>query len=132
MLGWKHIDDIAAHTKSAAMEIDFVTLVLHFDETFDHFALSHVVTDAHGQNHLVVLVAVTDTIDTGDCRYDDAITAFQQAFGRRKPHLLDMFIDCRILLNEQVARRNVGFRLVVVVIGNEVLDRVIREKLAEL
>ena len=94
-------------------------------------ALTHAITDAHGQNHLVILVAITDAIDAGNRGDDYAISAFEQTLGGGKPHLLDVLVDCRVFFNEQVARRNVGFRLVVVVIGDKVLDRVLREKLTE-
>ncbi len=43
-----------------------------------------------------------------------------------------MLVDRGVLLDIQVARRNVGLGLVVVVIGDEVLDRVLGEELAEL
>ena len=45
---------------------------------------------------------------------------------------LDLVIDGGVLLDEGVRLRDVGLGLVVVVVGNEVLHRVIREKLAEL
>ncbi len=50
----------------------------------------------------------------------------------RKAHLLDVLVDRGILLDEEVARWDVGLGLVVVVIGDEVLDRVLRKELAEL
>ena len=37
-----------------------------------------------------------------------------------------------VLFDEQIALRDVGLGLVIVVVANEVLDRVVREKLAEL
>ena len=48
------------------------------------------------------------------------------------PHLFDMFIDGRILLDEEVPRRHVGFRLIEVVVGNKVFDGVLREEVAHL
>ena len=56
------------------------------------------------------------------------IGPFQQRLGGRQPHLLDMLVDRRVLLDEQVSRRHVGFRLIVVVIRHEVLDGVLREE----
>ena len=43
-----------------------------------------------------------------------------------------MLIDRRVFLDIRITRRNVGFRLIVVVIGYEVFDRVIGEELPHL
>ena len=43
-----------------------------------------------------------------------------------------MIIDRSIFLNKRIRRRHIGFRLIVVVVGNEILYRVIREKRLEL
>ena len=128
----KNIDHIAAHTKNPTMEIDFVALILHFDQALDDFPLPHAVTDSHGQNHFVILVAIADTVNTRNRRDNDAIAAFQQAFGRRKAHLLDMIVDRRVFLDKQITSRNIGFRLIVVVVRNEVLNRVFRKELPKL
>ena len=56
----------------------------------------------------------------------------EQRLGRREPHLLDVLVDRGVLLDVGVGRRHVGLGLVVVVVGDEVLDRVVREELPEL
>ncbi len=43
-----------------------------------------------------------------------------------------MLVDRGILLDVRIRRRHVGLRLVIVVVRDEVLDRVVREELAEL
>jgi hypothetical protein len=43
-----------------------------------------------------------------------------------------VLVDRAVLLDEQVALRDVGLGLVVVVVADEVLDRVLRKELAEL
>ncbi len=43
-----------------------------------------------------------------------------------------MFIDRRILLDIGIGRRHIGFRLVIVIVGNEIFDRVLRKELLEL
>jgi hypothetical protein len=45
-------------------------------------------------------------------------------------HLLDVFVDARILLDVQVLRRHIGFGLVVIVVGDEILDRILGKELA--
>ena len=46
--------------------------------------------------------------------------------------LLDLLVDRSVLLDEGVGRGDVGLGLVVIVVGNEVHHRVVREKLLEL
>ena len=48
------------------------------------------------------------------------------------PHLIDRIVDGRVLGNVRVALGNIGFRLVVIVVADEILHRVVGEKLFEL
>jgi hypothetical protein len=61
-----------------------------------------------------------------------ASLALQQRLGRRQPHLLDVLVDRAVLVDEGVRRGDVGLGLVVVVVADEVLDRVVREEGLEL
>ena len=46
--------------------------------------------------------------------------------------LIDLLVDGTVFFNIGIRLRNVRFRLIVIVVGNEVFHGVIREKLAEL
>jgi hypothetical protein len=132
VLGGKDIDHVAAYAKGAAPEVGLVALVLHVGQPLDDRALTHAVADAHGEDHLLIFLAITETIDARNGGNDHAITPFEQALGGGETHLFDVFIDRRVLFDEQVARRNVGLGLVVIVIGDEILDRMVGKELAEL
>ena len=56
----------------------------------------------------------------------------KQRVRRRVAKSLDLGVDRRVLLDEGVGLRNVRLGLVVVVVRDEVLDRVVRHELAEL
>ena len=56
----------------------------------------------------------------------------EQRGRRRVAQPVDVVVDRRVLLDVEVGLRDVGLGLVVVVVGDEVLDRVLREELAEL
>ena len=60
------------------------------------------------------------------------VVAFQQRARRRMAHAVDLLVDGGFLLDIGVGARDVGLRLVVVVIGDEVLDRVVGEERLEL
>ena len=75
----------------------------------------------------MVIARITDTVNRRHGSDDDHVRPFQQGLGGRQAHLLDVFVDARILLDEQIAAGDVGLRLVVVVIRNKILDRVLRK-----
>ena len=132
VLGREHVDRVAAHAERATREVDLVARVLHADQLRDHVALAHLVAHAQRHHHLVVVARVADAVDRAHRGHDHDVAALQQALGRRQPHLLDVFVDRAVLLDVQVALRHVGLGLVVVVVADEVLDRVLRKELAEL
>ena len=64
--------------------------------------------------------------------YNVCYTKLLRRPGGTVPHLVDLLVDRGVLLDEGVGLRKVGFGLVVVVIGDEVLDRVVGEEILEL
>ncbi len=132
VLGRKDVQHVAAHAKRAAPEVDFVALVLHLGQALDRVALGERIAFLHVQDHAVVFGRVADAVDRRDGRDDDAIRPLEDRLGRRQPHLLDVLVDRRILLDVEVPRGHVGLGLVVVVIADEILDGVVREEFAEL
>ena len=47
------------------------------------------------------------------------------------PHLIDGVIDRRILLDISVGSRNIGLGLVIIVVGDEILNRIVGKQLAK-
>ncbi len=64
--------------------------------------------------------------------HDDDVVALDQRAGRRVAHAVDLLVDRRVLLDIGVGARDIRLGLVVVVIGDEILDRVVREEALEL
>ena len=132
VLGRKDVEHVAADPESAALEVELRALVLHLGQAPDGVALRDPVAHRDVQDHAVVLGGVADAVDRRHRGDDHAIGALEDRLGRRQPHLLDVLVDRAVLLDVEVARGNVGLRLVVIVVGDEVLDGVVREELAEL
>ncbi|MNI67292.1 hypothetical protein D3C73_1229160 [compost metagenome] len=84
--------------------------------------------DRQVQHHFQIQVRVAQTIDRGNRGHHNDIPTLQQRLGRRQSHLLDVFVDRRIFLDECIRTRYVRFRLVIVVVGDKILYRVIREE----
>jgi hypothetical protein len=123
---------LAAHAKRAARQRLVVAVVLHVDELAqDLVAIGHVPA-AQGQRMVAVLLWRAQAVDARDGGDDDHVAAREQRGGGRVPQAVDLVVDRAVLLDVEVLRRYVGLGLVVVVVGDEVLDRVLREELAEL
>ena len=132
VLGREHVDGVAAHTEGAAREVGVVALVLHGHQLLEQVALCETVALAQHQPHLEVVGRVADTVDARDAADDDGVTSLQQRLGGRQAQLLDVLVDGGILLDEEITLRHIGFRLVIVVVRDEVLDGIFRKEVAHL
>src|SRR5215207_5524387 len=63
---------------------------------------------------------------------ENDIAALQEGARRRVAHAVDLLVERRCLLDIRIGARDVGLRLVVVVVRDEVLDGVVREEALEL
>ena len=132
VFGREHVDGVAAHAEGAAREVHVVALVLHAHQLRDGVALALLATHLQDHPHLQVVVGRADAVDGRHRGHDHRVAPLQHALGGRQAHLLDVLVDRAVLLDEQVALRHIGLGLVVVIIADEVLDRVPGEELAEL
>ncbi len=83
-------------------------------------------------NDVAPRLRVADTVDArhrGD--NDDVLTALQRGHCLQA-QAVEFVIDLRLFLDEEVVTRDVGLRLVVVVVADEVRDGVMGEEVAEL
>ena len=69
-----------------------------------------------------------EAVDRGDGSYRDDIRPRNQRGYCREPLLFDAFVHLELLVDVQVSTGDVSLWLVVVVVANEVLNRVFREK----
>ena len=132
MLRREYINDIATHPESTALEIHFIAAVLHFGQAFQQVTLVDFIPFAYVHDHLVIFVAIPNTVDAGNRCHNNAVRALNQTLSCRKAHLLDVLINRRILFNKEIPTRHVGFWLIVVIVRHEILNRVFRKKLFKL
>ena len=131
-VGRMDLDHIAAHAVAAAREVHVVARVLQLRQAAQDLPLIHRVAHHQVQQHLEIGLGVAETVDRRHRGHDDGVAPLEQRLGRRQAHLLDVIVDRGILFDEGVGSRHIGLRLVVVVIGNEVLHRVAREEFLHL
>ena len=79
------------------------------------------------------LGGVADAVDAADGADDDDVAApAEQGRGGAKSQLVELVVDLKVFFNIGVGGWYVGLGLVVVVVGNEIFDGVVGEKLLEL
>ena len=92
-------------------------------DALPHFKADHILVEFHG---------ISNAVDATDARDHNHITsATQQGRGRGKSQLLNLIVDLEILLDVGVGGGNEGLRLVVIVVADEILHQVFREKRLE-
>ena len=132
VVGGVDLDDVAADAEGAAAEVDVVAVVEDFDEALgDVFALD-ALAFFEEQEHAVVGFGRAEAVDAGDGGDDDAVAAFEEGARGGEAELVEFLVDGGFLLDVEVAGGDVGFGLVVVVVGDEVLDGVVGEEGFEL
>ncbi len=112
----KNLDDVAAHAERAAIEIAAGALVLQRDQVGEQLALIEFLAALDGERHRRIGLDRADAVDARHRGDDDDVVAFEQRARRRVAHAVDLLVDRGFLLDIGVGARDIGFRLVIVVI----------------
>ena len=128
----ENLDRIAADPERAAIEIAGGALVLQCDQVGQQCALIEPLALLERERHRRISLDRADAVDAGHRSDDDHIVALEQRARRRMAHAVDLLVDRGILLDIGVGARDIGFRLVVIVIADEIFDRVVGKEALEL
>ena len=82
--------------------------------------------------HLLEVLRIAQAIYAGDGGDHDHIPSGEKGCRCRQPHLLDLGVDKGILFYVLVLGGDVGLRLVVIIVGDEILHPAVRKELLEL
>ena len=116
VMAWENIDALAAQAERAALKGDIVATVLQLDQRLRQQVTVDLAAALQLHRHARIGLDRADAVDAGDRGDDDDVVALQQRPRRGVAHAVDLLVDLRVLLDIRVGARNVGFRLVVVVI----------------
>ena len=131
-MGGENLDHVAAHAERAAVEVAGRALVLQRHEIGDELALVDALALLERERHRRIGLDRADAVDARHRGHDDDVVALEQRAGRAVAHAVDLLVDRGFLLDIGIGARHVGLGLVVVVIADEVLDRVVGEEAPEL
>src|SRR6266853_359038 len=131
-VGGHQVDHVAAHPKPQAGQVVIVALVEHLGE----LAQEHLAPDRLAFLYLQRLAHVvldrTDAVDAAHTRDHKDVASREQRRRGRVAHAVYLFVAARVLFDVCVAARDIRLGLVVVVVADEVLDRVLRQQATEL
>ena len=126
------LERVAAHAEAGARQGGVVALVLQVDQLAQHAVAPVAPADAQPRDGRAVVDRRAEAVDARDAGDDDRVAPLEQRSRRRVAQLVDLVVARRVLLDVRVRARQVRLGLVVVEVRDEVLDRVVREELAEL
>ena len=126
------VDGIAADAKLSPLQRQVAPLVVHGDELLEQLVAGELRAGGEPHHHRPVVVRRTEAVDARHARHHHHVAAADEGAGGREPQSVDLLVDRGILLNIDVALRNVGLGLVVVVVADEVVDGVVREEVTKL
>ena len=127
-VGREQLDIVAAHAEGAAHEIGVVAPVLQLGQAAQQRLPLDLLAAGKAEGHGRIGLDRPDAVDAGHRGDDDHIVALQQRARRRVAHAVDLLVDRAFLLDIGVGARDIGLGLVIVVIADEIFDRVLGEQ----
>ena len=82
-------------------------------------------------HHLGEVIRLAQAVNAGHGGHHDHVPPLQQGAGSGQPQAVDLIIGRCVLGNIGIRMRDIGLRLVVIVVGDKILHGVVREKLLE-
>ena len=131
-VGRENFHRVPTDAEHITLKGDVVALVAVLHQPAEQFVPFHGVAHPEGDHHFLKILRFAQTVDAGHRRHHDHIPPFQQGAGGREPQPVDLLVGGGVLFDIGIGVGNIGLRLVIVVVGDEILHGVIGEKLLEL
>src|SRR6202011_1509535 len=106
--------------------------VLHADQPAQQRVPLDGVTQLDLEHPVHVFLRRAQAVNAGNGGNDDGVPPGEQGISGRVPEPLHLGVYRGVFLDVGVGLRDVRFRLVIVVVGDEILDRVVGQHLAQL
>ena len=87
---------------------------------------------AQGNDHISVVDGVAQRIDTRNRGHDNDVVTLRQGTGGRVTEFVYLVVYGRVFFDIGVGAGDISLRLIVVVVGNKILNRILREEFTEL
>ena len=128
IVGREQLNRIAAYAEGAPRKGEIIALILQGDELRHQLAWINLVPAREVDGHLCVGLDRADTVNARHRRHDDTIIPLQNGARRGVAHPVDLLIYARVFLDKRVRAGDVSFRLIIIIIADEIFDRIVREE----
>src|SRR5258706_126790 len=126
------LNHVAANAERAALEVDIIARVLEVDQLSEHLVAIRFHAFADRQHASLVFDRRAEPENAAYRRDEQHVIAADQIARGAESKPIQIIVPTRIFLDVNVALRDVRFRLVIVVITDEVSDGVVRKEILEL
>ena len=132
VVGKVNIHRVPFYAEFVADKVHIVALVLQFDQLCAQFVALHLHTGAQADDHTAVVDGVAQRVNTGHTCHNNDVAPFRKCRRGRMAQTVDLIVDGAVFFYIGIGGRNVGLRLVVVVVAYKILHRIFGEKAAHL
>ena len=120
---------IALYPEGSPLEVHVVAVVKGVHEAVQELVAADAHSAAEYDGVVVEVLRIADAVEAGDGGYHYHVAAArEQGGGGGEAQFLYLIVDAQVFLDVGVGHRQVGLGLVVVVVGNEILHGIVREK----
>lgn len=123
---------VAAHAETAAVKVVVMPLKEQLCQAGNHGIAVNLLAHMDGEREVAVVLRCAQTVDAGDAGHHNHIPPQEQGTHGVEAETVNLLVDGAVLFDVGVCAGDVGLRLVVVEVGDEVFHRVVREEALEL
>ena len=131
VVGGENFDHVAAHAKRSAPEVAVGALVENLDQLAGNVLALDLLALLQEKQHAVIRLGRAQAVNATHRSHDQAVAPLKQRTGGREPQLVQFIVDGGFFFDVEIGGGNVGFGLVIVVVGNEIFHRVMGEEALE-
>ena len=132
VVGRVYLHGVAPDAEHVPLKGDVVALIADLHQPPQQLVPVPLGPHPEGHHQLGEVVRLAQAVDTGDGGHHDDVPPLQQGAGGGEPQAVDLIVGGGVLGDIGVGVGDIGLWLVVIVIGHEILHRVVGEKLLEL
>ena len=130
-VGGKDLHHISPHPKGTPVKVKVVALVLDLHQTGQEALPGIGAAFLHINHHPLIDLGRPQAVNAGDGGYDDDVAPLEKGVSGGVPQLVYVIVDQGVFFDIGIGMGNVGFRLIVVIIADEVFHRIPGKKIAE-
>ena len=127
----KDVQDIPSDPEGGSVKINVAPVIVKVDQLLQDLIAVPLFPYPQIQGHLFEINRAAQSVDTGDGADYDNVISPHKGCRSGQTQLVDLIIDRRVLLDIGVSLGHIGLRLVVIIVGNKILYRILREKFLE-